>query len=81
MVIFFVASSLAWIERILVNNCFFTLVPSVQSNKSFIVAATVGNIGKVRFPGGDLGVALVNNSGQIVEIIGNNSDIIFMGHP
>jgi len=58
---------------LILYNRFSTFVSSVQSNELFTVTATVGNVGEARFPGGFLGVALVNNSGQIVEIIGSNT--------
>ena len=40
---------------------------------SFSVAAGIINIGNMQFPGGSLGVALVNNDNQIVKIFGSRT--------
>ena len=40
-------------------------------DEPFTVAADVHNYSTIRFPGGDLGVALTDRNGQIITIIGN----------
>ena len=50
---------------------FSTTASSVQTNESFSVSVAVTNNGNAQFPGGTLGVALVNNAAQIVEMIGS----------
>jgi len=45
---------------------------SLQHNMPFTVSTRVWNIGPATFPGGSLGMALVNSDGQMVEIIGSN---------
>jgi len=43
---------------------------SVSQNELFTVTATLRNIAREAFPGGQLGAALVDSSGRIVEVIG-----------
>ena len=48
---------------------------SVLPGGSFTVSAKLKNIGQIAFPGGSLGAALVDNNGQIVEMVGNITTI------
>jgi len=43
---------------------------SVSHNEPFTVTATFRNIGIEAFPGGQLGAALIDNNGRIVEVVG-----------
>jgi len=54
-------------------STFLTSSAAVQHNTPFTVSARVMNIGQATFPGGSLGVALIDSVGRIVDIIGSNN--------
>ena len=52
---------------------FTSTATSVQGNESFTVSAKIQNISWEEFSGGKLGVAVVNQNDQIVEIVGTTT--------
>ena len=54
-------------------NTFSSTASTVQTGNSFTVSASVMNVGNASSTSGTLGVALVNNVGQIVEIVGSTA--------
>jgi len=52
-------------------TAFAASAANVQQNQLFTVTATPRNVGIEQFPGGQVGAALVDNSGRIVAVIGS----------
>jgi hypothetical protein len=54
-------------------TAFSASTASALPNERFTVTATPRNISTERFPGGQIGAALVDNSGRIVDVIGTRN--------
>jgi hypothetical protein len=54
-------------------TAFSASTAAVSQNERFTVTATPRNISTERFPGGQIGAALVDNNGRIVEVIGTRN--------
>jgi len=52
---------------------FTSSMTSVRQNERFTVTVTPRNVGLEQFPGGQVGAALVDNNGRIVEVIGTRN--------
>jgi len=52
---------------------FSASTPHIQHYESFTVTATPRNVGLEQFPGGQIGAALVDNSGRIAAVIGTRT--------
>jgi len=55
------------------RNTFSSSLTSATPNTTFSVSVGVRNIGQENYPGGSLGVGLINNDGQIVEVVGSRT--------